>query len=122
LNTYQEDLWNHLDQVPNLSQELALEILHGFLELACQAQNGVNIEIGRSGIKAIPRKWILENIESEAEFLINLQDEWEFRRLLEVYWELDLPLVRRLASVGLDSSNPEIREASEDFLEKLGPV
>jgi hypothetical protein len=64
-------------------------VLSYFLELACQAQNMLNIELGRASLVTLPRKWLLEKIEAAAKPLLDTNDEWEYRRLLEVYWKLD---------------------------------
>lgn len=89
--------------------------LRAALERACRAQNGAIITRGRREILALPRKAVLEDIERIAADCLSLEDEWEFRRLLEVYEELDGELLRRLVATGLASPNPEIKEAAEDF-------
>jgi len=40
--------------------------------------------IGRYGILALPNDWVLQHIEALAEPLLQLEDAWENRRLLEV--------------------------------------
>ena len=47
------------------------------------------------------------------------EDEWEYRRLLELYWLLDKKLVKRFALQGLKSENPDVVEAAEEFINKL---
>lgn len=89
--------------------------LRAALGRACQAQNAAVITQGRSEILALPRDAVLQSIERLAAESLPLDDEWEFRRLLEVYEQLDAELLRRLVETGLASSNPEIKEAAEDF-------
>jgi len=84
---------------------------------ACQAQNTAVITQGRREILALPRDAVLQSIERIAADSLPLDDEWEFRRLLEVYEQLDRGLLRRLVETGLMSSNAEIKEAAEDFRE-----
>jgi hypothetical protein len=57
----------------------------------------------------------LTDIESVATECLDLNDEWEFRRLLELYEMLDEQLLRRLVEHGSHSKNPEVREAAEDY-------
>jgi hypothetical protein len=75
--------------------------------------------LGRTALWAIPRTWLLDHIEAAAEPLLQLEEDWEYRRLIELYWHLDIPLVRRLAIHGLASQNSDIREAASECLEKL---
>ncbi len=116
LNNYQVGLWDNLDLVPELPLEQGRAILSGFLEQACQCQNIHNIEIGRYGIWSIPKEWILEHIEELAELLLKTEDEYEYRRLFEVYEKLDKGLVHKLALRALESPNSDIRETGKDFL------
>ena len=76
-----------------------------------------NICIGRYGIAALPREWVLANIESLVEPLLEAGNEWEWRRLLEVYWFLDGGLMQRLSLRALASECGEVREVGQDFLQ-----
>ena len=85
------------------------------MEHACKAQNIANIQIGRHGLALIPRNWIIENIEVIADYILDLDDEWEFRRLLEVYEILDQKLYQRFIQHGQNHPKSEIREAANDY-------
>ena len=89
------------------------------LELAYQCQHYKNIELGRAALMKLPRTWLLACIEEIAKPLLDLSDEWEFLWLLEVYRSLDKTLVERTAHYGLTSQNVDIRETSQEFLDKL---
>jgi hypothetical protein len=120
VNSYEENLWENLDRVPHLAPEIGEAILRIFLEQACLCQNSGNILTGRYGIKALPKEWVLAHIEALAEPLLEeATDEWEYCRLLEVYWGLDKVLVQKLALSGLHSQNNDIQEAAQACLEKL---
>ena len=74
-----------------------------------------DIELCRQAILGLPKSWLLENIEtSTAEILKNGTDE-EYRRLLELYIEIDLGLAGRLAKQALDHADPDVCEVGEDF-------
>jgi ATP-dependent RNA circularization protein (DNA/RNA ligase family) len=88
------------------------------LEVSCRAQNARNIELGRRALLSLPRDWLLGRIERIAQSTLDLEDEWEYRRLLELYRALEESLAQRLAARGLGSLNAEVREAAEDFLEE----
>jgi hypothetical protein len=93
--------------------------LRAALGRACQAQNVSVIERGRREILTLPRDEVLRDIERVAADTLLFDDEWEFRRLLEVYEQLDSELLRRLVETGLRSGNTEVREAAQAFTEKL---
>ena len=50
LDNIQPDLWDHLDKVPTLTQDIGIKILRYFLEPACQAQSWNGIMLGRETI------------------------------------------------------------------------
>lgn len=104
-----------LSQVATLPEQTGENILEAILRRGCEAQHARNIMLGREAAKEIPRDWFVARIEGIAERVLNLEDEWEYRRLLELYRELDAGLLRRLVTRGLASHNPDIREAAEDF-------
>lgn len=119
LNGYEENLWFNLERVPQLESEAGKAILSGFLEQACQCQHIGNIEIGQYGILTIPKEWVLQHIEHLAEPLLQAEDEWEYRRLFEVYYILDKSLARKLALRATNNPNPDIKEAGQDFSKQL---
>lgn len=118
MNAFQEGLWEHLEVVPRLAPETRDAVMGYLLELACQCQNIANITLGRMALLALPREWVVQNIERYAQPLLELEDEWEYRRLLEVYQRLDDTLVHRLALRGLTSPESEIQETAHEWLEE----
>jgi hypothetical protein len=119
MDSFQENLWANLDLAPHLDGVVAEAMIAYLLELACQCQNMRNMTLGRMTLWALPEQWLSEQIESIAEPLLQLNNDWEYRRLLEVYWRLDKSLVRKLALRGLNNPNPEIREAGQECLDRL---
>ena len=85
---------------------------------ACQASYTPNISKARDNILELPKKWVLDNIHPIATEVLSLSDEWEYRRLLELYQMLDKELLTKLITIGLKSNNPEIKEAAYDFKEE----
>lgn len=115
LNRLYPDLAENLHLLPTLEQSIVSLAVQFLLSLACQASNSANIELGRNGLESIPRNWLLSNIEREAQFLLDMDDEWEYRRLSEVYFELDVDLAKKLARLGQESKNEEVVEAATDL-------
>ena len=74
-----------------------------------------DIQLCRQAILGLPKSWLIENIEtSTAQILKNGTDE-EYRRLLELYIEIDLGLAERLAKQALEHEDPDVCEVGEDF-------
>ncbi len=70
----------------------------------------------REQILRLPHDWVLSRIESVAEPLLANGTYDEYRRLLELYKQLDLGLARRLAERAVAHSDPDIQEAGQDFM------
>lgn len=92
-----------------------IEILKEGLESACQASYVPNIVTGRKKILALPRQWVIKNIHTIAQEMLDLSDEWEYLRLVEVYKELDEGLLKMLIDVGLQSKNEDIKGAADHY-------
>jgi hypothetical protein len=73
----------------------------------------------REAILSLPRDWVLARVERAAEPLLSAGGEEEYRRLLELYAELDTGLTRRLADRAARHEDPDVREAGTDFLRGL---
>jgi hypothetical protein len=119
LSQYHERLWERLDLVPTFSSTSSTALLTYFLDLACHSQHIRNLTLGRLALWALPREWLLAVIEPIAEPFIQEQDEWVYRRLIEIYWTLDSGLAQKLAERGLMSSDMEIRHTAAECREKL---
>ncbi len=79
-----------------------------------------DVDLCREAILSLPRDWVLATIESHAEPLLRNGTEEEYRRLLELYLQLDRELTARLAARAARHHDPDVREAGEDFLDRLG--
>src|SRR5262245_33658999 len=77
------------------------------------------VHIFRKFILSLPHDWVMERIESMVEPHLCNDDMDEYRRFLELYILLDINLTRKLAERAAAHSDPEIKEAGEDFLEIL---
>jgi len=76
----------------------------------------------RDLICSLPRAWLLNNIEREAEPLLQEGTYDEYRRFLELYELLDAGMTQRLARRAAAHSDPDIREAGEEYLVKCEPA
>lgn len=119
LDKFYKGLSTDITLIVTLPCETSKAVLAYLLELACQAQNILNIELGRKALQAIPRDWLIVNVEPIANEILSVGDEWEYRRLLEAYELLDLELVDKLISTGISSNNPNIKSTAEDYAVKF---
>ena len=118
MDSFSEGLWEHLCNVPLLKESVAGKVLSYLLGLACQAQNVHNITLGRMALLNIPRVWLVEHIKAVAEPLVALNEEWEYRRLLELYENLDAGLTTDHLLRGLVSPNPDIQSTAQAYLKR----
>ncbi len=119
LGYYHTGLAEDLNLIIGLDTSTQNSILKYLLELACESQNIRNISLGRQALWSIERKWLISRIEDAAEPLIQLGNEWEYRRLIELYWHIDALLVSRLAQRGQNHKNQEIHFTALECIEKL---
>lgn len=102
----------------NMKTEELVPLFEKFLFLASGSRGDVGAI--RGIILSLPRDWVLSNIEKVAEPLLHgdYADE-SYRRLLELYIELDKDLALKLAQRAAAHQDKEIQEAGQDFLEIL---
>jgi hypothetical protein len=105
-----------------MEPDIDLDKLREAVELACKPQNASRIVTGRKQVLAMPRQWVLERIENVAAESLDISDEWEYRRLLELAAILDAALLQRVVALGLGCDDPEIQEAAEDFRDETKSI
>jgi hypothetical protein len=74
-----------------------------------------DIALVRQVILSLPKDWLLANIEASAEPLLENGTYEEYRRLLELYIDVDRYVGRRLVNRALEHEDPDIREVGEDM-------
>ncbi len=107
------------DEIINLNKypmEISEKVLIVLIEFACLGQNLAPIKLGREKIGEIDKVWLLEHFIEVSKKCINFNDEWEYRRLVEVVVEMIPQLKNDILEIGKNSSNPEIIEVVEDYL------
>jgi hypothetical protein len=120
LDAISPELAADLSAVTALPAAQADRVVAEILSCACQATHASLIELGREAAASLPRQWLMEQIERVADRTLNYDDEWEYRRLLELYKHLDDALLSRLVHRGINSKNSEIAEAAGDFSPRPG--
>lgn len=74
------------------------------------------IQTVRDAILAMPRDFVISNIEQVAEPFLENGTYDEYRRLLELYASLDKVLTKKLAERAMRHEDADIQEAGKDFL------
>lgn len=74
------------------------------------------IQVVRDAILAMPRDFVISNIEQVVEPFLENGTYDEYRRLLEFYASLDKVLTKKLAERAMRHENTDIQEAGKDFL------
>jgi len=92
-------------------------LFNDLLDLASVSHS--DIELCREVILSLSKNWLLSNIENSAEELLDEGTDEEYRRLLELYINIDEHLTERLVQRALNHDDADIREAGEDFQKYL---
>ncbi len=116
LNQISENAYEKIANITELPPSEGLKILRVLLENACLAQNVGVITLAREKIKEIQKEWLINYLSEGVEKSINLEDEWEYRRLLELLIEILPELFNYYINIGLCSDNIEVAEVARDFL------
>lgn len=96
--------------------EPSFDSLCSALQLACKPTYVPKIVEGRDKIKAMPRGWVIQNIDRAVEATLDLADYWDYRRLLEVLIIIEAhDSLNGYIAIGLASKDYDVREAAEDF-------
>jgi len=119
LNKILQDSYKHINIIDIYPRDKSREVLGLLLDYACKGQTQAYINIARRLIMQIPHAWIKENFIPVASSIIDFNDDWEYRRMLEVTELLSQELLAWGVQIGQSSDDPEVKEASVDFEEKL---
>lgn len=108
--------YDSIEKMEDFSIQVRKNLLEVLIKYACESQNVNVIMLARNRIKKIPSSCLSCIFLEVSDAVIDFQDEWEYRRLLELVREAVPDLLRVFIDRGLLSKGTEIREAAEDFL------
>ncbi|WP_374017323.1 hypothetical protein ABU162_24660 [Paenibacillus thiaminolyticus] len=112
------DAYDSIEKIEQLPLQIGLRLLRILIEYACKSQNIGPILLARDRIKNISSKWLFVYFPEAAKECICIEDEWEYRRLLELVYEAVPQLLEAYIEQGLLSDNDEVQEAAMDFRNK----
>jgi hypothetical protein len=103
----------------SLSDEISSEVVGELISWACQPTNVLPITIARNCLKQFPVDWASPKIKQTVFHFIDITDDWDYRRLLELCELISLDLLKWAIELNDKSTNPDIAEAVDDFNEIL---
>lgn len=103
------------DEIIHLPKELSNQIVCYLLSCACCGQNELPIRIGRECLSSFPKEWICSKIQKLIFKSINIYDDWDYRRFLELSNMISDELLDWAISISNNSHNVDIIEAADDF-------
>ncbi len=112
---YMQSLFEY---TPNINIEGIKDIICDVLGIASMPHEQASF--AQTLILSLPHEWLLENIESCTEKILEGAGYEEYRAILALYNEIDVNLARKLAQRAAQSEEADIRDVGEIYLEKLG--
>lgn len=104
------------DGAPALNGAVARRALGCVVEAACTSQNMHRFSLARAFMRRLPSAWVARHIRYAIDDKLDVNDEWEFRRLLELLAGAEQRRVLvHFIKVGRESTNEEVKEAAEEF-------
>ena len=111
--------FENLEVIDRFPDPVSKKVVSILLQQACQSQHIGSINVARKAIARIPNGWLALVLDELVAESLDLSDEWEYRRLLEL---LALNLVDQLSVYirhGIESLDTEICHAAEDYSRRL---
>lgn len=106
LDSFSPRLWADLGAVRSLEDSVRRKVLHFLLATACRSQGIEAILLGRKGLLELPSGWLEKNLDQAIQSVLDMDDEYEYRRLLEVLAELpDRSALKRWVERGKSSED-----------------
>ena len=113
----QKDISNNISSIINEPDDISIDIIKILLSYACTPTHIAPITYARNLLSQIQTEWICEKIKDLVFKSINIYDDWDYRRFLELSKMISDDLLDWAISISNHSQNPDIIEAAEDFKE-----
>ena len=98
-----------------MSDSAGKRIVGTLLEQACESQHVGHILSARKALLTLPRAWLSGVLPDAIRDVVVLDDEWEYRRLIELLKDLNPPLFDSYINYGIATGDGEIYEAAADL-------
>ncbi len=110
-----KQICDDINQLLHEPEEKASEIIQILLSYACNPTHIAPITYSRECLRQLPSEWVSSKIKDCVFKSVNIYDDWEYRRLLELSEMISEELLEWVISIARYSDNPDIIEAAEDF-------
>lgn len=104
-----------IQQIIHESDDVSSEIIKTLLFYACNPTHIALITYSRNCLTQFPAEWLCIKIKNLVFQSVNIYDDWEYRRLLELSEMISKDLLNWSISIANFSTDSEIIEAAEDF-------
>ena len=117
-NTANKEVYFSISEIMALSEKTAAEVIGKLIFWACNPTNIMPITIARNCLEKFPVDWVSPKIKQTVFRYIDINDDWDYRRLLELCELISLDLLEWAIELNEKSTNPDIVEAVNDFKER----
>ena len=108
-------IFDRLENIDSIDERKSREILIRLLQASCAVTHATAIVEGRKAFARLPVNWVTKHLPTIVDQALDLNDDWEFRRLLELLALSNPILLKVFVLKSLKSANPDIVEAGNDF-------
>ncbi len=123
INPFRDTLNAHLDciypgastmlsQIDEIPTDASRQILAKLLKRACQAQHVGSIRAAHEAMRQLPTEWLSTVLRSAVVASLDLGDEWEYRRLIELLTAVGSDQLGYYVECGLQSEIEDVRDAA----------
>ena len=117
-NAANKEVYFSISEIMALSEKTAAEVIGKLIFWACNPTNIMPITIARNCLEQFPVDWVSPKIKQTVFRYIDIKDDWDYRRLLELCELISLDLLEWAIELNEKSTNPDIVEAVNDFKER----
>ncbi len=115
LNKIYPDIYDHIDKVPQLPNDIGEKILSLLLQYVCSESIIYLYTLAREKFTEISLDWLLKHITNTANVALCFDDLWQYRSFLGFTAVLSPILLSWAIEQGIDSEDEKIKEAAEFF-------
>ena len=117
-NAANKEVYFSISEIMALSEKTAAEVIGKLIFWACNPTNIMPITIARNCLEQFHVDWVSPKIKQTVFRYIDINDDWDYRRLLELCELISLDLLEWAIELNEKSTNPDIVEAVNDFKER----
>lgn len=114
-----KEIYFKVNEMLELPDKISSAIVMILLDFACNPTHISLITIARNCLKQFPVDWLTDKIMKLVFKTVNIYDDWDYRRFLELSNMISDELLEWAISISYHSDNSDIIEAATDFAERL---